>query len=555
MYHSIPLVNQFISYNRYIFRAFPQGTHWYHSHMRYQRDSGLFGVLIVHESKGDIHEKLGKFIDEPQKKTLTLLERFENIESDKGTLDPFCLPDGSNLPIPYKNVSFYLNGRLAAEEVEETKTFKRHLEFYVTPDKHYRFRVLGATKSTILMISIDFHKMYVIATDGFLVNEFETDYLVVHVGERYDFLLKAKADVKPGTKYPINIQTLAVKCDNYSALAGESYAFLVYTHKDGSKNSSTTTMQQNNRCFNASSPCKVLNCPFRIMPNEYGNDGPEMICYDVTSLQLLYPTLRKNLPSIHENTSSFFNFETNQKHTKAFINGVQFNLPDLPLVEYPDSRYECKYPVKCETQGEKYCPHVVYLDNFNTTARFVFTSIITKGEQGAPIYTHPIHMHGHTYFVAKIGYPEYYPNGSIKAPNKDVHLPSCGAGKWRDGPPEDIIVNSTTVRKDVVIVPAGGYVVIHFITNNPGYWFMHCHIDEHLNKGMAIAIGEKPSYASKGPKPLYHETNEFCFTVDTFIKNEAEVAVFGNRSVGNPQININSFVLYFALFKIAIFLL
>lgn len=42
----------------------------------------------------------------------------------------------------------------------------------------------------------------------------------------------------------------------------------------------------------------------------------------------------------------------------------------------------------------------------------------------------------------------------------------------------------------MIIVPAGGYVVIEFLAKNPGWWFMHCHIDYHLNYGMAIAVGE-----------------------------------------------------------------
>ena len=29
-------------------------------------------------------------------------------------------------------------------------------------------------------------------------------------------------------------------------------------------------------------------------------------------------------------------------------------------------------------------------------------------------------------------------------------------------------------RKDTVIVPFGGYTVIRFIVDNPGWWFLHC---------------------------------------------------------------------------------
>jgi len=38
-------------------------------------------------------------------------------------------------------------------------------------------------------------------------------------------------------------------------------------------------------------------------------------------------------------------------------------------------------------------------------------------------------------------------------------------------------IDAHTLRKDTVIIPVGGYVVIQFISNNPGYWFMHCHVE------------------------------------------------------------------------------
>jgi hypothetical protein len=33
-------------------------------------------------------------------------------------------------------------------------------------------------------------------------------------------------------------------------------------------------------------------------------------------------------------------------------------------------------------------------------------------------------------------------------------------------------------------------VVVAFLANNPGYWFLHCHIERHLIDGMAVLIRE-----------------------------------------------------------------
>ena len=42
--------------------------------------------------------------------------------------------------------------------------------------------------------------------------------------------------------------------------------------------------------------------------------------------------------------------------------------------------------------------------------------------------------------------------------------------------------------KDTVQVPSGGYTIIRFWANNPGVWFMHCHIDSHALGGMALLL-------------------------------------------------------------------
>lgn len=48
-------------------------------------------------------------------------------------------------------------------------------------------------------------------------------------------------------------------------------------------------------------------------------------------------------------------------------------------------------------------------------------------------------------------------------------------------------ISSNTVdppRQDTVVVPASGYVVIRFVANNPGVWFLHCHFENHFAQGI-----------------------------------------------------------------------
>ncbi|KAG6828776.1 hypothetical protein H0H92_006800 [Tricholoma furcatifolium] len=87
----------------------------------------------------------------------------------------------------------------------------------------------------------------------------------------------------------------------------------------------------------------------------------------------------------------------------------------------------------------------------------VIEIIVPGGTVGAP---HPFHLHGHTFDVVR----------------------SAGNDSYN-------YVNP--VRRDVVSTGlAGDNVTIRFETNNPGPWFLHCHIDWHLEIGLAIVFAE-----------------------------------------------------------------
>ncbi|KAG1732007.1 laccase [Suillus paluster] len=76
---------------------------------------------------------------------------------------------------------------------------------------------------------------------------------------------------------------------------------------------------------------------------------------------------------------------------------------------------------------------------------------------------HPIHIHGHNFDVVQ----------------------SAGNNSFN-------YVNP--VRRDVV---SGGFqgqqMVIRWVTDNSGPWFLHCHIDWHLDAGFAVVMAESPS--------------------------------------------------------------
>ncbi|PFX15860.1 Laccase-5 [Stylophora pistillata] len=201
----------------YKYTARPSGTFWYHSHSGAQRTDGLYGALIVKENKKrlkQIQTELNiNFKDKPHRHTLTLLDwqleaSFDLFTQAQGHLgfypdkplgevptpdDPKykgtrSFDNGGTGPIPY--FSGIINGKGRHDDVKYKKTRLRI--FTVRSGETYRFRLIGAQGLYSYSFSIDGHKLTVVGTDGYWIEpQIEVDYIMIHPGERYDFLLSA----------------------------------------------------------------------------------------------------------------------------------------------------------------------------------------------------------------------------------------------------------------------------------------------------------------------------------------------------------------------------
>ncbi|KAH9980739.1 laccase [Russula compacta] len=81
---------------------------------------------------------------------------------------------------------------------------------------------------------------------------------------------------------------------------------------------------------------------------------------------------------------------------------------------------------------------------------------------------HPFHLHGHSFHV----------------------LRSAGSRSYNfENPVLRDVVSTGTSSTDSV--------TIRFVTDNPGPWFGHCHIDWHLNAGLAVVFAEDVPEVSK----------------------------------------------------------
>ena len=272
-------------------------------------------------------------------------------------------------------------------------------------------------------------------------------------------------------------------------------------------------------------PCKAVNCPFQNFHPSY-----HITCVNVQSLRLLEPTPTDELPNANprsncEDCRHFINFNFEGGSQTSAVNGRNFILPSFPP-QTQNEEFE-KYDIKCDLKAdcnpstpECSCVHVIDIPR-GETIQLVLTAI------GAYHNAHPIHLHGHTFHVVHVAYPEYDgTTGFVGNHNSDIYCHDihctkedcdkrrCSRPSWKTEPGY-FSIDSRTVRKDTVMVPAGGYAVINFLSDNPGYWFLHCHIEVHQLEGMAMIVDETGGHPMKPPAGM-NKCGDFEISVEKY---------------------------------------
>ena len=534
----------------YQYKATPSGTFWYHSHSGGQKTDGLFGALIVRENstkmmkiRNDLnnHGVHEEFEDLPGQHTLTLLDWQQEASLDlfvqaqggvgfypNKSYGEVPTPDdkkysttkgfeGASIgPVPY--FSGLINGKGRHADVPYNKT--RLSIFTVEHGKTYRFRLVGAQGLYAYRFSIDGHKLTVVGTDGYWLEPVkDVDFIIIHTGERYDFLLSANNTNGSINNYWMRAETLEIHYTSgseppYQSLGHVAEAILHYKQPgeedDPDVNVTSTQYQEIKdnsppiRCTN-DAKCKAVNCPFKEFHESYN-----ITCVNVQNLTLLEPTPPGELPNANPkdpekcpNCTHFINFNFEGETETSSVNGRSFLLPSFPPqtqhAQFEENDITCNLTADCNPSTlDCSCVHVIGIAE-NETVQMVFSAI---GKYDAP---HPIHLHGHTFHVVHVGYPEYNSiDGAILQHAREIHCDdtsctkeNCDKGRctrpsWAKGSKPDISIHNKTVRKDTVMVPAGGFVVINFISDNPGWWFLHCHIELHQLEGMALIVNESP---------------------------------------------------------------
>ena len=145
--------------------------------------------------------------------------------------------------------------------------------FDVSPGSAYRFRLVGAQSLFAYRFSIDRHNLIVIATDGVYVEPEEVDYIIIHSGERYDFILKTKSTMELSSQNDFLVRAVTLEINEATRElldTNTAEGILHYTTRAQPtpaqyERIASDAQSDIQRCTPESS-CTALNCPFKAFP-------------------------------------------------------------------------------------------------------------------------------------------------------------------------------------------------------------------------------------------------------------------------------------------------
>lgn len=175
----------------------------------------------------------------------------------------------------------------------------------------------------------------------------------------------------------------------------------------------------------------------------------------------------------------------------AFFNNVTYTAPKVPIIGTALSAGE--FATNAYIYGNV---HAVVLQK---------DDIIDIRLNNQDTGKHPFHLHGHTFQVIERG--EGVPDDqSPVAFNASDHAPY----------PEYPMI------RDTVYVNPQSYVVMRFKADNPGVWMFHCHIEWHLEQGLALIFIEAPEEMQKTEsQQLTDNFKEVCKNVGVNFEGNA----------------------------------
>ncbi|XP_014291977.1 uncharacterized protein [Halyomorpha halys] len=457
---------------RYIFEADMAGTFYYHSHTGIQKMDGLTGAFIVRDLESA--EDPDKMYDEDLPEHTILISDWSHIPGE-GFIPGFNTPDIKQVP-----VTFLFNGR--GRHHDKAKVLPL-AEFKVEQGKRYRFRLLGSTCMTCpVVLQFESHTITAITSDGGQgFKPISVNSVLINSGDRFDVIIKAD---QPSARYKVIATSLTDFCDGL-----EQVAYLTYNDSKEIAHLAEVVEKE------SIDYGVMLNAGMRTCGSKHiclhhlegDTDAPAIGDRPYATFNISFGYyLYEEDDLFKEGTYQHYDESVQGERLKSVVNNISFSAPPSPVLsqlsDIPASalcKDECYSP---SIQKACSCPNL-----YNIPLGAVVDIIIyDDGLKGVPSsFDHPFHLHGYVFYILDMGlFKEGFEN-------REKEVGEMSAKLHEDG-----IDLKGKPLKDTISVPAGGYVIIRFFADNPGYWLYHCHFAYHLETGMAalFKVGEDTDF-------------------------------------------------------------
>ncbi|EFN87980.1 Laccase-4 [Harpegnathos saltator] len=438
---------------RYQWGANNPGTHFWHAHSGLQKMDGVFGSVIVRQPpEDDLHGRLYDYDLSTHVLSINDWMHQPAIQYFPGRR----LSDVGQLPN-----TILINGKGRYTDPKTGMTTNTTLEVIdVEPDKRYRMRLINAFCTVCPgMFTIQDHKITIIATDGTDIEPKTVDSVTSFAGERYDFILHTNKSVG---SYWVQVRGMG------GCALEEIQQVAILRYKGAPEKP-----QLQSPSYNAGLPqglvLNALNATCEVPQDDTicvsNLDSKEKIDKRILEKE---PDLKFYLPVGFEQYTLQEVFEPNHYRRfmvasgratiNALIDGISFEFPPSPPLsqssDIPHNQY-CNRNTISDRCPDGMCTCTHRLD----IPLNALTEIVLVDELQATNLSHPFHMHGHNFHVMGMGRAqnETSINWKIVREMDEKNL----VNRCFDKP----------VRKDTVVIPYNGYVVLRFIANNPG----NCH--------------------------------------------------------------------------------
>ncbi|KAK7339802.1 hypothetical protein VNO77_20487 [Canavalia gladiata] len=432
-----------------------RGTLFWHAHISWLRSS-LYGPIVI-LPKRNVQYPFTK----PYKEVPIIFGEWWNADPEAVINQALQTGGGPNVSDAYT-----INGLPGPlYNCSDKDTFK----LKVKPGKIYLLRLINAALNDELFFSIANHSLTVVEADAVYVKPFVTNTILIAPGQTTNVLLKTKSHF-PNATFLMTARPYATGLGTFdnSTVAG----LLEYKTPHKTHNHSAASLKKLPLlkpilpALNDTSFATKFTNKLRSLANaQFPANVPKKVDrHFFFTVGLGTSPCQQNQTCQGPNGTMF----------AASVNNVSFTLPTTALLQahffgQSNGIYSPNFPssplIPFNYTGTP--PNNTMVSNgtkvvvlpFNTSIELVMQDTSILGAE-----SHPLHLHGFNFFVVDQGFGNF-------DPNKD---------------PENFNLVDP-VERNTVGVPSGGWTAIRFLADNPGVWFMHCHLEVHTSWGLKMA--------------------------------------------------------------------